>query len=103
MNNLAYKLIQNYESKPNKICLIQNETQIDYANLYNMVSNFKKYLESIGIKKGQKVLILVPMSIDFYVTLIAIWSIGAIPSFMDAGFIKNGVKKMLKRNSSSSW
>ena len=93
MNNLAYKLIQNYENKPDKVCLIQNETQVDYANLYNMVSNFKKYLESIGIKKGQKVLILVPMSIDFYVTLLAIWSIGAIPSFMDASFIKNGMKK----------
>ena len=93
MNNLAFKLIKNYESKPDKICLIQNETQVNYANLYNMVSNFKKYLESIGIKKGQKVLILVPMSINFYVTLLAIWSIGAIPSFMDAGFIKNGVKK----------
>ena len=93
MNNLAFKLIKNYESKPDKICLIQNETQVNYANLYNMVSNFKKYLESIGIKKGQKVLILVPMSINFYVTLLAIWSIGAIPSFMDAGFIKNGMKK----------
>ncbi len=93
MNNLAYKLIQNYEQFPNKICLKQGKRKITYQDLYKMVSNFKIYLEKEGIQRKQKVLILIPMSIELYVTLLAIWSIGAIPSFMDEGFIKNGVKK----------
>lgn len=91
--NLAYKLLENYNKMPNKICLIQDDEKITYKELYNRVSNFKKYLESKGIKKGNKVLVLVPMSIELYVTLLSIWSIGATPCFMDAGFIKTGMKK----------
>ena len=33
------------------------------------------------------------MSVELYITLLAIWSIGAIPCFMDAGFIKNNINK----------
>lgn len=93
MNNLASKLIKNCENMPDKICLIQKDTKITYSELYNMVSNFKTHLEIKGIKKGQKVLVLVPMSIELYVTLLAVWAIGAIPCFMDAGFIKSGMHK----------
>lgn len=90
--NLAYKLIQNYEKMPDKVCLVQNEKKVTYKELYKRIANLKKYLESKGIKKGSKVLVLVPMSVDLYVTLLSIWSIGAVSCFMDAGFIKQGMK-----------
>jgi acyl-coenzyme A synthetase/AMP-(fatty) acid ligase len=93
MNNLAFKLIQNYKNNPDKICLVQGGSQITYKDLYDKVKEFKKYLLSKGIKKESKVLVLVPMSINLYVTLISLWTIGAVPCFMDAGFIKNGMKK----------
>ena len=93
MDNLAEKLIENYKKMPDKICLIQNDKKITYKDLYNMVSNFKRYLEKNKIKKGQKVLVLVPMSIELYVSLLAVWSIGAVPCFMDTGFIKHGINK----------
>ncbi len=92
MNNLSYRLIKNYEETPNKVCLCQGNKKITYKRLYEMVESFKNYLVEQGIKKGDKVLVLVPMSIELYVTLLAIWSIGAVASFMDAGFIKNGMK-----------
>lgn len=92
MDNLAYRLIENYEKNPKKVCLIQGKRKVTYEDLYKKVANFKYYLDDIGIKKMQKVLILVPMSIELYVTLLAVWAIGAIPCFMDAGFIKNGMK-----------
>ena len=90
--NLAYKLIENCKNMPNKVCLVQNNKKITYKELYIKVANFKRYLESKGIKKESKVLVLVPMSIDLYVTLLSIWSIGAVSCFMDAGFIKQGMK-----------
>ena len=91
--NLANQLVINYNNRPNKICLIQNNKKITYDDLYKKVSNFKKYIEQKGIKKGDKVLVLTPMSIDLYVTLLSVWAIGATVCFMDAGFIKNGMKK----------
>lgn len=90
--NLVYKLVQNYEKMPNKICLIQNHEKISYKDLYIKVANFQKYLVDRGIKKGDKVLVLTPMSIELYVILLSVWSIGATVCFMDAGFIKNGMK-----------
>ncbi len=93
MNNLVGKLIQNCEKMPDKICLIQKWRKVTYKDLYKMVSNFKEDLEKKGIRRGQKVLVLVPMSIELYVTLLSIWAIGAVPCFMDAGFIRNGMYK----------
>ena len=93
MNNLANKLILNYEKNPNKVCIIQKDKCITFKELYNIVANFKEYLLKKGIKKGDKVLVLVPMSIELYSALLAVWSIGAIPCFMDAGFIKSGMQK----------
>ena len=42
-----------------------------------------RYLKEQGIKKGMYVNLMIPMSIDLYKTLIALWSIGAIPVFFD--------------------
>ena len=92
MNNLAEKLIHNYENNSDKVCLVQANEKINYKELYEKVCGFKKVLIKNGITKGSKVLVLVPMSIELYVTLISLWTIGATPCFMDAGFIKSGMK-----------
>ena len=52
MNNLANKLILNYEKNPNKVCIIQKDKSVTYKDLYNIVANFKEYLIKKGIKKG---------------------------------------------------
>lgn len=92
-NNLANKLIINYEKNSNKICLIQNREKLSYKDLYNRVLNYKEYFENTGIKKGQKILVLIPMSVELYSSLLALWTIGAIPCFMEAGFIKDNINK----------
>ena len=90
--NLALKLAKNYMEKEEDICLIQGKKHVTYKELYENVARFANYLKTTGVKKGDKILVLVPMSIELYVTLIASWSIGAIPVFMDAGFIRSHVK-----------
>ena len=93
MNNLAGKLIENYDKNPEKLILVQGDEGLTYSDLYLRVILFKNYLKKQGIKKGDKVLILQPMSCELYVSLIAVWSLGAICCFMDAGFIKNNMSK----------
>ena len=46
MINLAYQLIKNCEKMPDKICLVEKNTQVTYAELYNLVANFKDNLKS---------------------------------------------------------
>ena len=91
--NLADKLIEKNTLVKDKTCFVAHGKNVSYHDFYKMVSCFKDYLLSKDIKKGDKVLILVPMSLELYVSLFSIWSIGAVPCFMDAGFIKNGMKK----------
>lgn len=92
MNNLVDELEHNYKNNPKKIVIIQNGRKITYEDLYKKVASFSNLLKEMNIKKEQKVLVLVPMSIELYITLLSLWSIGAIPCFMDAGFIKSGMK-----------
>ncbi len=91
--NLANQLIINYNHLKNKTCLVDEKERITYKDLYERVASFSKYLRDIGLKKGDKVLVLVPMSIELYVTLLSLWSIGATACFMDAGFIRSGMVK----------
>ena len=92
MNNLSYELVESYKKEPDKIVIIEKSEQMTYKKLYKKVASFKEYLLKKGIKKGQKVLVLVQMSKELYIVLLSLWSIGAIPCFMDAGFIKSGMK-----------
>ena len=91
--NLANNLVINYKKVPNKICLVENNDKVTYKELYERVSGFTDFLKNKGVIQGSKVLVLVPMSINLYITLLSIWSLGATACFMDAGFIKNGMKK----------
>lgn len=91
--NLADQLIINYNHLKSKICLVDEKEEITYKDLYERVASFSKYLKASGLKKGDKILVLVPMSINLYVTLLSVWSIGATACFMDAGFIKSGMVK----------
>ena len=91
--NLANNLVVNYKKTPNKICLVEDGDKVTYKDLYKRVSGFTDFLRNKGVIQGSKVLVLVPMSINLYVTLLSIWSLGATACFMDAGFIKNGMKK----------
>lgn len=93
MNNLAEKLIINYGTNPEKLILVQNDRKLTYSDLYLRVILFKNYLKEKGIKQNSKILVLQPMSIELYVILLSAWAIGAIPCFMDAGFIKNNINK----------
>lgn len=90
--NLASQLIEKRETMPQKVCLIEKKRQLTYKELYQKVANFSQHLKENEITHGTKVLVLVPMSIDLYITLLSLWSVGAVACFMDAGFIKQGMK-----------
>ena len=62
--NLTEKIIENYQNIPEKIGLIQGTEAISYKELYYRIAKFKKYLKKQGIKKGNKIIDLVPMSIE---------------------------------------
>ena len=91
--NIVNQLMFNYKNQPEKICLVQGDRVVTYGEFYKKVSNLKKYLEKNGVEEGTKVLVLSHMSIDLYITLYSIWSIGAVVCVIDEEYLKNDIQK----------
>ena len=78
-------------SQPEKTAIIFEAddgtvTQINYRDLHTRVCQFANGLKSRGIKKGGRVIIYLPMSIEAVIAMQACARIGAIHSVVFAGF-----------------
>ena len=61
------------------------ERQVTYGQLYAMVCRFANGLKSLGVKKGDRVIIYMPLTIEGVVSMLACARIGAIHSVVYAG------------------
>ena len=59
---------------------------ITYANLYTDVCKFANVLKSLGVKKGDRVIIYLPMVPELPITMLACARIGAIHTVVFSGF-----------------
>ena len=91
--NIVNQLVFNYKNQPEKICLVQGDRVVTYGEFYKKVSSLKKYLEKNGVEEGTKVLVFSQMSIDLYITLFSIWSLGAVACIIDEEYLKNDIHK----------
>lgn len=58
--------------------------QITYKSFAARINSFAKGLLDIGITKGDRVIIFLPMSLDMYTAMFAVQRIGAIAVFLDS-------------------
>ncbi|WP_374029175.1 AMP-binding protein [Bdellovibrio bacteriovorus] len=58
--------------------------QITYSQFALRINSFARGLLDIGIKKGDRVIIFLPMSLDMYTAMFAVQRIGAIAVFLDS-------------------
>ncbi len=68
---------------PSKAAIIQEDTQISFDELLIEVEQTSTYFIEKGIKKGDRVLVFVPMGMDLYRIVLAILNIGATAVFLD--------------------
>jgi acetyl-CoA synthetase len=76
--------------KRNKVAFIWlgedgTERKVTYGELYRMVCRFANGLKSIGVKRGDRVIIYMPLTIEGVVSMLACARIGAIHSVVYAG------------------
>lgn len=95
INNIVEILFENAEKYPNKLAIIHKKEKITYSKLAQDVKDYARYFLSKGIKKGDNVLIFVPMTIELYKILSAIFYIGATAVFVDAWADKNRLDQAL--------
>ena len=95
INNIVEILFENAEKYPDKIAIIHKKEKISYKKLAQDVRNYAQAFLSKGIKKGDNVLIFVPMTIELYKILSAIFYIGATAVFVDVWANKNRLDQAL--------
>ncbi|MGQ5522397.1 acetate--CoA ligase [Chitinimonas sp. PSY-7] len=70
-------------------------TRASYAELHRRVCQFANGLRSLGIAKGQRVIIYMPMSIEAVIAMQACARIGAIHSVVFGGFSAKSVQERI--------
>ena len=82
-NNIIQHFLLAVERWPDKPAIISEDTIITYAELNKLVDQAACYYINKGIKQGSRVLIFVPMGIDLYKIVLALFKIGATAVFLD--------------------
>ena len=71
---------------------VSDYEQASYAELGQRIADFQAGLRAQGLKTGDRVLLLFPVSIDLYALVVALLGLGMVPVFVDMGV---GLKKAL--------
>ncbi len=100
--NASYNCLDRHlTTQPNKIAIIFEAddgkvTKISYKDLYHRVCQFANGLKARGIKKGDRVLIYMPMSIEGVVAMQACARIGATHSVVFGGFSAKSLQERIQ-------
>ncbi|PON46297.1 Acetate-CoA ligase [Parasponia andersonii] len=63
-----------------------NDASLTYSHLLHRVSQLANYLKDIGVRKGDAVIVYLPMLLELPITMLACARIGAVHSVVFAGF-----------------
>ena len=97
--NASYNCLDRHlGTQPDKLAIIFEAddgkvTKVTYKELYHRVCQFANALKSLGIQKGERVLVYMPMAIEAVVAMQACARIGATHSVVFGGFSAKSVQE----------
>lgn len=86
--NVAYALVAQAKAQPNATAIIARNARgvrrtISFAELDNASNRAASSLSRYGVTAGTRVLLMIPMTIELYITTIALFKLGAVVVFVD--------------------
>ena len=93
--NIVEILNKNRIEYGEKVAFIEKNEEINYQDFYKKVCQIARNLRERQIEKGAQILVLIPLSIDLYATLCAIWMVGAQAVMFDPSAGKEHIMKCL--------
>ena len=97
-HSITEEIKQSNIKKLDRIALYYRGNKITYREMLNSAYQYENSLREIGIKKGIKVPICISNTPEFVYTLLACWSIGAIPKIFGEEFAEDYNIKILNSN-----
>jgi len=86
--NIAARLVEAARRHPSRPALIESRRgrrrALTYEDLAQRIAAFAAAFRDRGVRRGERVLLLVPMSIELYVVLLAVLHAGGTAVFVDA-------------------
>ena len=83
MFNISQHFFEAAHKYPDKTAIISKNGQISFAELERAVRQRAALYRARGLGAGDRVLIFVPMSIELYASVLALFSVGATAVFLD--------------------
>jgi acetyl-CoA synthetase len=99
--NVSHNCLDRHlETQPNKVAIVFEAddgsiTKITYRQLYHRVCQFANGLKRLGIRRGDRVLVYMPMSIEAVVAMQACARIGATHSVVFGGFSAKSLQERI--------
>ena len=83
--HIAFKdIVHALDAYPDRTAIVdKNGKEYNYAEFKSYITGTRAELVKRGVKKGSKVLVFVPMSMELYAVLEALFSLGATAIFLD--------------------
>ncbi|MDJ1176534.1 AMP-binding protein [Roseofilum capinflatum] len=85
--NIAHRLQERLQEpctqSGDRPAIITQKQSISFAQLDRASSCGAAYLQDLGLNPGDRVLVFLPMSIDLYIALLAVFKLGIIAMFVD--------------------
>ena len=97
-HNIACSLEHVARNYPNQIAIAipHTGTSITFKELNDESSRIASGLKQYGFKKGDRVLLLVPFSIEFISIVFALFKAGTVPILIDPGLGNKNILKCIK-------
>lgn len=76
-------LAEQARRRPGALAILDGACRLTFAELEREVEGAAGWLQELGLRRGQAVLVFVPMSADLYVALLAMFRLGVTALFLD--------------------
>ena len=83
MKTITQILGENAARWPGRDAIVAPGRSISFAGLEEESSRYAAFLAGRGIRRGDPILVFVPMSVKLYVVLLGIFRVGAVAVFLD--------------------
>ncbi|MFL6193695.1 MAG: AMP-binding protein [Thermoanaerobaculia bacterium] len=82
-NNILDVLRRNAERYPERPALVMEKGSCTFGELWDRIGRASAGLRRLGISPGDRAVVMIPMSTDLYVALLALLGAGAVAVFVD--------------------
>ncbi len=94
-------LAEQARTRPEAVAIIDDSAgsrcRLTFAGLEEEVSRASGWLHHLGLRRGQAVLVFVPMSADLYVAMLAMFRLGVVALFLDPSAGREHIERCCAR------